>query len=276
MKTSTVLWLQGGLGNQLFQWNAGLHLAKRAGSPLIVSTASFRRDKLRDFSLRSLATSLSFTSSWENLAIGPPHHRGGPVRERAGVYKLPVRQGIEGPSTPGQVLVGFFQDAASLSLETLAVRTVLMKRREQLESTEIARFVKDRPVAHIRRGDYASVQAALNTFGSIRHQYYGEALDLLGHDINDAAFFTDDPDYVKETFGVPERNIFGPSRTESDLESLLVMSLGQALVIPNSTFSWWAAELMGQEGRVVSPEVWFRDSRSGHNLGRQHWLRVSN
>ncbi|XAS66650.1 alpha-1,2-fucosyltransferase [Micrococcaceae bacterium Sec5.7] len=187
-----------------------------------------------------------------------------------------MRQDVDGPSTPGQVLVGFFQDASSLALGTTPVRAALLKRREDLLSTEIAKFVKDRPVAHIRRGDYATVQAARNTFGSIRPQYYGEAFDLLDHKLHDAAFFTDDPAYVKETFGVPERQIFGPGSTKSDLESLLVMSMGQALVIPNSTFSWWAAELLEPSQGVVSPQEWFRDRRNEHNLARDHWKRVPN
>lgn len=264
------------MGNQLFQWNAGLHLARSAGTPLLVSSASFRRDRLRDFALREVDEALDQTSALENLIIGPPHHRVGTVRQRVGPLKLTVRQNLEGPSTPGQLLVGFFQDEPSLALSTAEVRESLVKKRQGLLSLPLAEFVHGRPVVHIRRGDYATVEAARKTFGSIRPEYYREAFEILNENLMDAAFFTDDPSYVVETFGVSHEQVFGPKSTKNDIESLLLMSLGSSMVIPNSTFSWWAAELLEPERPVISPEEWFRDSRNGHNLARDHWQRLPN
>lgn len=276
LKQSSTLWLQGGLGNQLFQLNAGLHIADQAGTPLIVSAASYRRNRIRDLSLHDLAESFDFTSTLEDLIIGPPHNRGGILRTRLGPLRLKVVQTISQNQGPGQVLVAYFQDAPSLALDTEAVRSPLIELRERLMDSRLARLIEDRPVAHVRRGDYSTAPAAIRTFGSIRPDYYLEAFEALNVRAKDAIFFTDDPSYVIDTFGIRHDQVIGPTATKNDLDGLLLMSLGKCLVIPNSTYSWWAAEVMNEPDLVVAPEEWFRDDRSGFTLARDSWKRLPN
>ena len=137
-------------------------------------------------------------------------------------------------------------------------------------------MVEQRPVVHIRRGDYVTLASARKTFGTLSSEYYHEALDRLGHQASDAVFFSDDPEFVRREFGVSPELVIGPSAVKSDLQTLMLMSLGQDIVIPNSTFSWWAAELMGKRGQVVAPKIWFYDRDESQWPQRQHWLRHDN
>ncbi|MDQ0078491.1 alpha-1,2-fucosyltransferase [Arthrobacter oryzae] len=223
-----------------------------------------------------MSETLQFTSAWENFIIGPPHNRRGVLRHRLGPLNLSVTQFISTNLGPGQVLIGYFQDEASLSLDTWSVRAPLIELRKLLESSRLAEMIKDRPVAHVRRGDYLTAPAAVHTFGSIRPAYYHEAFEQLNSRTQDAVFFTDDPAYVMDTFRVRPEQVVGPGQTSTDLESLLFMSLGKALVIPNSTFSWWAAELMENQNTIIAPQEWFRDDRSEFTLARSSWKKLPN
>ncbi len=78
-----------------------------------------------------------------------------------------------------------------------------------------------------------------------RSRVLREAASRLVAILSEALFFTDDPDAVQQEFRVGRSQIVGPDDIHSPLDTLLTMARAEALVIPNSTFSWWAAELAG-------------------------------
>ena len=276
IRGKTVAWLQGGLGNQLFQWNAALHASEQTQSELLLSGASYARDKLRNFVASSIVPSAQLTNRFQDLVIGTPFAKSGRMRKTAGLQRLPIAASLDSAIAEPSLLVGFFQDAECLQLPTSDIVKMLRNRRESMQTTPLADRVTGRPVIHVRRGDYVIAPAAIKHFGSIRPEYYFEAFDRLGLDFRDAIAFTDDPAYVTETFGVKRENVIGPSDTPTDLDGLLAMSLADSLVIPNSTFSWWAAEIAGSERPVIVPENWFVDERRGYTLARDAWRRVPN
>jgi hypothetical protein len=55
------------------------------------------------------------------------------------------------------------------------------------------------------------------------------------------------------------------------------MRLGEAFVIPNSTFSWWAARLSESEQPPVAvPRKWFEFQENPIDLFPEEWLRIQN
>jgi hypothetical protein len=273
---SVTVWVQGGLGNQLFQWNAGIYAAQALNAPLLLSPASFRRDPLRTMSLTPVLPAGLLTTRWEDALIGPPFSRSGDLRRKTLLRRSPIVDSWHDVDTPGTILVGFFQDERSLALETSAVVGNLQGVRAHLASTDLGRLIDGRVAAHVRRGDYVTAVGAIEAFGQISERYYRDSLDYLDSRLEDTIFFTDEPDYVVSTFGVKRSMVVGPQDTATDLDSMMLMSLSSALVIPNSTFSWWAAESMGPDARVVSPESWFVDERRGENVARPTWARIPN
>ncbi|MFP7761488.1 alpha-1,2-fucosyltransferase [Marisediminicola sp. LYQ85] len=276
LKRSTTVWIQGGLGNQLFQLNAGLTASRRAGLPLLVSRSSYWRDSLRGFSLRPLLDSIQLTSHFEDVIVGPPHHRAGGVRTTTARLGVPITQSIEAAAEGPSLMVGYFQDQESLFGGTDEVQRLLGSIVIDDRYLATRDLVAGRPVAHVRRGDYVSLESARRTFGLLGPAYYEEAFSLLGHPMKDAVFFTDDAEYVREEFGVRRDQIIGRSDVKSDLQTLALMAHAGDLVIPNSTFSWWAAEQLASRGRVVAPARWFLDRDETQWPTRRGWLRVEN
>ena len=276
LRESLTLWVQGGLGNQLFQWNAGLHAAGRINAPLLLSPASFRRDPLREIELRTLLHNQDLTTLIEDLAIGRPFARSGELKTKSGPFGLSIVESPQLVQEVGTLLLGFFQTEDDLAIPTGQVVTKMQARSSELRDTPLGKKVEGRIGVHVRRGDYVTAPGALRAFGTISERYYLDSLDSLGASVQDAIFFSDDPDYVVRTFGVKREHVVGPSDTDTDLESMLVMSLSRGLIIPNSTFSWWAAEAMGPDALVVSPTRWFVDERIDQKVGRSYWRHVDN
>lgn len=268
-----MLWAQGGLGNQLFQLNAGLTLSDLPGQ-LRVSTSSYGRDRLRQFELGALLPPSSLTTRLEDFLLGQPYDWRGRQRSRTrdrsmtNVFSEP--EPLTSAFKPGTFNIGFFQDEASLALSSEATTTRLADYRRTVQVTKTS---EKRPVLHVRRGDYTSSPAAQRTFGTLTRRYYEAACRALEVSIDDCVIYTDDPVAVEQEFGVSRSDIVGPEDIVSPLDTLVAMSRASALVIPNSTFSWWAAEL-ASDVPVAAPGTWFFDRPA--NLRRADWVSVPN
>jgi len=273
--SSAFLWAQGGLGNQLFQLNAGLELGSANAASLIVSKSSFGRDRLRDFELERVVSSANMATKSEERRAGQPYSFRGRKKRRARFGRMPWRFEGEVPPevafVPGSLNVGFYQSAQYLELPTS--RTVELVRGAQNLSQAIIKTVAGSPVIHVRRGDYATSASARRSFGFLSRDYYESACSYLGISMSDCIVFTDDPDAVEREFELPSSQLIGPAQLPSSLDTVLAMSLATDLIMPNSTYSWWAAEL-GNPRHVIAPEIWFFDRDGG--LQRPAWVRIQN
>jgi len=267
------LWVQGGLGNQLFQLSAGLHVTHMRSEPLLLSQSSFGRDKLRDFELSRVVPSTNVLSQAEDRRLGQPYNWRGKKRRSSFFGRVSYRFATDRPTEndfrPGTLNIGFYQEAAWLDLPTDLARARLAPLAERVSG----RLPDGQLVAHVRRGDYATSPSARASFGYLDLDYYHRAAAHLGRELRDAIVFTDDVEAVQKEFGVPRERVIGPEDIRSPLDTLLTMSTASQLIIPNSTFSWWAAELAG-DIPVVAPKTWFFDRPS--DLKRARWNTVSN
>lgn len=136
-------------------------------------------------------------------------------------------------------------------------------------------------MVHVRRGDYISSQNAASYHGSVPVEYYMRALEFCLSKLSDPTIyvFSDDIDWCKSAFEIVSAPIhfFGPDPARADWEDLMVMSFCRNHIIANSTFSWWSAWLADQRygttGRLVyAPHKWFC-SRSVINAHffPEHW-----
>ena len=276
LQSATSVWIQGGLGNQLFQLSAGFHAQSFSGLPFIVSRSSYWRDSVRGFGIMPLLRRRQLATHIEDLVLGPPHHRTGELRTSTKRLNITIAESVEAASAHPSLMVGFFQDQQSVRLGTGRVTSLLRQIPVEPHNERIRELVSGRPVVHVRRGDYIALESARKTFGTIGREYYLDGLEMLGHKPDDAVFFSDDPQFVEKEFGVARASIVGPTAVKSDLQTMILMSMGSDILIPNSTFSWWAADLMGDRGRVVAPNVWFHDRDETLWPTRQEWLRSPN
>jgi hypothetical protein len=121
-------------------------------------------------------------------------------------------------------------------------------------------------IINIRGGDYLNLPA----FNICGRDYYIKALQALLElqgDIKTAGVITDDPTYAFELIGEIDRQFpavefyydgFNPESkwtVDSFFYDFAAIYNAKARIIPNSTFSWWAAQLDPDEAFTILPSV---------------------
>jgi len=103
---------------------------------------------------------------------------------------------------------------------------------------------------HIRRGDYLTISDILPV---VDISYVNKAIEIIG-DYSKVFIFSDDKAWAKENFN----NIdFIIVEDLEDYEELWMMSLCMNNIISNSTFSWWGSFLnMNLSKKVIAPSLW--------------------
>ena len=131
---------------------------------------------------------------------------------------------------------------------------------------------------HIRRGDYMN---SLETFGALSGDYYVAAISytLENSSINYARVlvFSDDINLAKQIFSKLEISLpvqFAESPENYPEETLMLMAQSDAVIISNSTFSWWAAQIGNKSKFVVSPSKWFRGMPDPKDLIPPEWHQL--
>jgi hypothetical protein len=107
---------------------------------------------------------------------------------------------------------------------------------------------------HVRRGDYLKYP---NKHTQSPTEYYDTAISLVKEKHPNVTFliFSDDIQWCKNHF---IGNEFTFIEGFEDWEDLILMSLCDANIITNSTFSWWAAWLGEKPNKlIIAPEKWF-------------------
>jgi hypothetical protein len=124
---------------------------------------------------------------------------------------------------------------------------------------------------HIRRGDYLD---HTDSIGLLDARYFLNGLAALKPRANVYVFsdeklpffqFSDQFSFVETTNMLTERPI----------ESLVLMSKFRNIVISNSTFSWWSAILGLGQKNVVCPFPWFRNMSQPIDLIPDFWVLVN-
>ncbi|MDP2788594.1 MAG: alpha-1,2-fucosyltransferase [bacterium] len=129
---------------------------------------------------------------------------------------------------------------------------------------------------HVRRGDYV---------GNPNHEvvtkgYYNQCVGEISKtkNIGKIYVFSDDIDWCRNnlSFSFPTMFVENEYSGVKGEGHMFLMSLCKYFVIPNSTFSWWAAWLCVYKDKIViAPKQWFPDeSIDTSDLIPKEWLRI--
>ena len=128
-------------------------------------------------------------------------------------------------------------------------------------------------ILHIRLTDYLQE----SSFGLLDTQYYEDALDLVfaNHHIDEIWLFSDDLALAETILPIKYRERVRKIDDSGllPIEVLVGMSMGDAYVIANSTFSWWAARF-SRAKMIVAPMPWFQESKSPTDLIPVEWCQL--
>ncbi len=127
---------------------------------------------------------------------------------------------------------------------------------------------------HVRRGDFLN---AGDTFiGICTEAYYHAAMAYVKSRVEHPVFyfFSDDPEWVRTAFHEEGMTVVDWNTGTDSFLDMYLMSQCRALVIANSTFSYWAAQNSLLHPLVCCPTRW--NNLSGdHSLVRPGWVRIS-
>ncbi|MEI9912906.1 MAG: alpha-1,2-fucosyltransferase [Bacteroidota bacterium] len=279
--------LQGGLGNQLFQYAAVKALASRLNKPFkLEAITSLQKDKYRSIALNDLHANFELATKKEvkDFLYFPSLYRHQYVsffKAGKNIYHEPHFHFDENffHLNDPVFLDGFWQSPLYFKdMETIIRRDFtikpgliknVMEKGKELEG-------KDSIAVHIRRGDFMNPKITAY-HGVMGTDYYSKAIQILKERITSASvhYFSDDIEWVKKY--LPADNAeFVSSFTRSAIEDFYLMTKCRHIIIANSSFSWWTAWLNDNPGKiVVAPGKWFADSRINTNdLIPAEWIRI--
>ena len=238
--------LQGGLGNQMFQWAFGKHLSNKYNVPFYIDANFYKQDIMgvtkRTYSLSKFP---NLKSSFIESAVnnGKEFLR----------FNEPSRfTNLEYNESNNYYLDGYFQSEKYFLESSDLIRSELSPSDEILKKLNLTPFIDSNVVSlHVRRTDYVTS----NGYHPVQSiEYYKKALDIIGE--YDYIFvFSDDIQWCKDNLTF-NNMIF--MEGFDDVEDLWLMSMCKNNIIANSSFSWWGAWLNSNPNKkVIAPDNWF-------------------
>lgn len=274
-----VMRLQGGLGNQMFQYALGRKLSLLHEASLLLDLAFFElpsgRHTSRAFELGAFVLSYQRASEAQ---IRIAQHGGSELRAwLSSIHPRLARDRIRRESgftfdrtvfnlDSEAYLDGYWQSEKYFSDIADVIRADFQFREPLSGSNaQIAEQITDTVSVsvHVRRGDYISQAAASAHFVSLGIDYFEGAIGYILEALPDASFFvfSDDPEWAKKNIRTSAPLYFVTHNAgHRDFEDLRLMSMCKHHIIANSSFSWWGAWLNEDKTkRVIAPSRWFTD-----------------
>ncbi|KJL41234.1 alpha-1,2-fucosyltransferase [Microbacterium trichothecenolyticum] len=282
-------YVMGGLGNQLFILAAAWEQSRRLNVPLYLDRSHFAVGGTFAYGLDAVPNPghvLSPTESpWRSVRINrervlplPRRPWGRVYLERDGDTYSPAINGIR----PGTTLVGYFQSPRYFPTVRDELASAMLKTEETAEETARIESMLAAPAItlHLRRGDYLAVSADRQFIASVDYAVRGvRHLRSMGLD-HPVRVFSDSVDLVKDEL----RGVEGDFEFVEDdgvlgtWATLKAMSAGTAMIMSNSSFSWWGAELMrgrlGPGVPVIAPRPWTQTGTAKADLLEPAWVTL--
>jgi hypothetical protein len=295
-----IIKLQGGLGNQMFQYAFGKSLSKQLNCSLYLDPSFFVPQPIevditpRRYELNIFEADISFASE---KMISQFFHPG--LFQRV-LNKLNTAKKILHKESsllvdhevfkmkPPVYFDGFWQSEKYFSDNENLIRKVFkFKKPLSIHSQKLATEIlkcENAVSVHIRRGDYISSERTNQIHGTCSVAYYINAISLLKSKLNKLYFyfFSDDPEWVIGNLvqNLQNYEVVKHNTGDDSWQDMALMSRCKHHIIANSSFSWWGAWLNpDKEKIVIAPENWFKIKTDYHNISDLlpgNWVKLKN
>lgn len=282
MQPIFVIRLEGGLGNQLFQYAHARALQMRYGGELIWDLHAYNSKQIRALSLHHFnipkirdTTSLGL---WERFCLRfiqlRHHYQARRQYKRTlcidqGVYEEMIKKGLYYqymvPTFPSffppkkkvnyisgnYLTAGFFDGAENTLLKELRVTEGLppqivdmMSRIQHCNSVCL----------HVRLGDYLSPEWKDKLY-VCTPEYYLKAVELIKQKVESPVFFVfsnrpKDFEWIKENIHL-DADVVYVNMGNTDYQDMALMCNCHHFIMSNSTYSWWAQWLGEYKEKIV-------------------------
>lgn len=266
--------LRGGFGNHLFQISFAKGLAVASESPLWVSMKDlpdFWKDN--NCSPQNRLSEIFPDLKFIDRKIIHLHRKLRPFlpqkfRLECRPIELPDHSFIFSPCNRLTVTDGYFQRKKFIEGFQMSSLDWIKSSLERfigdhLYDSELRNTTNSVGV-HVRRGDYLDENN--RRLQVVSEDYYFQAMEIVIGSIRDPTFyfFSDDLDWCKWKFSSCHfKTQFPnpPKGIDPVLSDFSQLSMCQHQIIPNSTFSWWAAFLNTYSTAIkIAPDRWTADN----------------
>jgi hypothetical protein len=289
-------YLQGGLGNQMFQYAIARALSEHYQSSFLLDRSWFDLPQIETTPRPYQLEFLKIQEVGQNT-VGFP--------KRPKRLKRLLQQFLSfGPIVYYQ-RNAFEYDAELLNLDRLGQRDLFLfgywqafPYLEPIKMILQQEFKTQQPISahyqsylkqigssesvmlHIRRGDYVNSPSAAKFHGALTLSYYQQAIEELLLNKPNAHFFifSDDLPWAKEALPKDLQITFVENALQADAaaQELQLMYACKHHIIANSSLSWWGAWLKQDcGGFVFAPNRWISDSSLDlSTLLPAHWQKI--
>ncbi len=285
--------INGGLGNQMFQYAAGRRLAHINGKELLLYLGErYRPGSYRTYRLDRFHVAGRIATAGEAGGL----KKASRTRQRLGKF-LPALAAPDDPDLVQEESLrfnpmiltlqnnaklngywqceGYFSDIAGIVRKDFILRDGLTGR-----DRDVLDRIRSGPSAfiHVRRGDYVTYPVFSEKFAACSLDYYREAAALLRERVGLGLrffVFSNDPSWVRGMkIGGEDAEIIDWNADTPERDLALMRECSHA-VIANSSFSWWGAWLGDSRERIViAPLTWFRHQPDSHDIVPERWLKL--
>lgn len=274
--------LQGGLGNQLFQWAFATAL-RDDGVDVRFDTVRCRGN--RPLVIGPLLDSFVQGSTVGGLSRAAAHRFAPgwfkPVEEE----QFGFDEGLVSLARSERCYIaGYFQSPRYFERVAADVRGRALTFLESfLTPTGIAfrdeLFGENAVAVHVRRGDYVTNPVAAGHHGTLQQSYYERALDSLREESGTRViWFSDDLGWTQDNLAAPGDQVCPSGLTSGAAGEIALMAACRTRIIANSSFSWWSGWLGRQSdgaGRVFAPRQWFvNEEATTNDLLPESWVKL--
>jgi len=257
-----IVLVNGGIGNQLFQFCYALDYQKLFGKKVSLMPLNdkegdrvFGLEPFLDLfpDIKVIERSLLFKTAYcfsilsnKILGDGALAERLNPIFNFSSVHDFTMKR-------KRRFVFGYFQDK---ELVTRVMSSAGSKFIVALEPIQIETRYLNRNVIHIRGGDYKNHH---DSMGILASDYFRKAIVELGLRPQEILCLTDDLDIASRICSELGVTDIASSSSLSPHQSLKVMAYSNNLICANSTFSWWGGVLsIIRGGCVAIPNPWFK------------------
>jgi len=294
--------LRGGLGNQLFQYAFAKYLHKNFNCTVSLDTSSVklksskRRFMLDKFDVDVKIKSLNLKDVIWNRILNNENV----FFRRASKFILILLSPYSGffiegrniyseqklikslKKTQSAVFDGYWQNLYYINKikdelkQDLKIKEPVLQKFIADNEGLINKYKFHRKIClHIRRTDFINTKSIHLNYGT---DYYISAIKKLKI-IEPAVFliFSDGIEWCKKNISFIKHEVLFVDddllKNNSDFDQFMLMTLCDDFIIPNSTFSWWAAWLAtADDKKVVCPEKWVKNKQS--KILVDEWINI--
>ncbi|WP_300156630.1 alpha-1,2-fucosyltransferase [Solidesulfovibrio sp.] len=269
--------LQGGLGNQMFQYAAAKNISLLTNTPLVLDISSFSDDPL------SRKYRLSIFKIGEKIEKKPGIENDFKYR-----YNDDTSINFDAKffnTRKNTYLSGYFQNEQYFSRISETIKNIFSFSSEvHKDFKKLHSLILNSESVCIlfRRCDYTAIPKYKSFHETCNADYYYTAIKKILQCIPHPIFFcfSDDPQWVEDNINIRHpmhiidwKNL---SPEDADYTQLYLISCCKHHILANSSFAWWGAWLSPHtKQQIYVPSLWYRQPEYQHiNPSLKTWNKI--